>query len=115
MYPWNDLVSRLRALKAKGTQAFENWKTIRLSQSRVIGAEREAKYARSRLTAVQAELVRTQEALRVTQKRDPLLEAQSLLEQVDYLLSNNPVTLAEVRTWRTEYKVYRMQNLRDRL
>jgi hypothetical protein len=113
MYPWNDLVSRLRALKSKGTQAFENWKTIRLSQSRVDTAEREAKYARSLLATTQAELARAQEALLVKQ-RDPLAEAQALLAQVDDLLSRSPVTMGEVRAWRVEYKFYRAQNFRGR-
>jgi hypothetical protein len=105
----DNLIQRLRALKTKGGRLFEFWRHLQLARNEAAWAKKEAKYARANLTEVEAQLARAQEALLVKQ-HDPLAEAKVLLEMAHDLFNHSPVTMAEVRTWRAEYLVYRQKH-----
>jgi hypothetical protein len=104
-----DLVQRLRALKAQGSRLFEFGRHLQLARHRAANAEQEALCARALLADTEARLRRAHEALEV-KRHDPLAEARVLLEAANDLFNHSPVTMAEVRSWRAEYLVYRQRH-----
>lgn len=107
-----DLAQRFKALKEKGTRAFELWRRLQESRAAHKASEHEVWATKGELTRARLNLEMANKALAVSARMDPLAEAEVLLAAASEIMKQPTMQVYEFRSWLGEYQAYQFRRYR---